>query len=340
MEGEHSSNNRNTTPTTLVQSLTREEREEMGRKKVRSDYFQRQAMLVVPRMELENAKTKGRTPITDMLLRMLLIAQEAAKVGLGWDDEKTNQVVRKRLRQVLDGAPPDESNHPMDSGFIHDLELVVPITAPVHVTMDYFAQLEHVDAKRTLARALEKYFSKLHGTTPLEKKNYTMEGRSENPMDWEMKDIFNEAAKGLKGALKKRLRKSEKLFPDLNCHVGADLYRLCWRKNISQARQFAGMQGKKKGKKSEQSDDDNDDDNDDDDNDDDNNNGGNVWKLEDMEHDEEEDYGVDIGGHDEANGEPIINFLLEAPFNMRDTDVWRLVSVIGIRDPEIVARCV
>ena len=333
VEGEHSSNNRNTTPTTLVQSLTREEREEMGRKKVRSDYFQRQAMLVVPRMELENAKTKGRTPITDMLLRMLLIAQEAAKVGLGWDDEKTNQVVRKRLRQVLDGAPPDESNHPMDSGFIHDLELVVPITAPVHVTMDYFAQLEHVDAKRTLARALEKYFSKLHGTTPLEKKNYTMEGRSENPMDWEMKDIFNEAAKGLKGALKKRLRKSEKLFPDRNCHVGADLYRLCWRKNISQARQFAGMHGKKKGKKSEQSDDDNENDNDNDDD-------GNVWKLEDVKHDEEEDYGVDIGGHDEANGEPIINFLLEAPFNMRETDVWRLVSVIGIRDPEIVARCV
>jgi uncharacterized protein YifN (PemK superfamily) len=115
---------------------------EMNKKelfKLRSDWFEEQVMLVEPQRELENSKSNHQGAVTDMLLRILLISQEAVKAQLGWDDVKINKVARKRLRQILDF----NEDNALSSGIVYDMEQQISIDSPLHVTINYFNKMEY-----------------------------------------------------------------------------------------------------------------------------------------------------------------------------------------------------
>jgi hypothetical protein len=308
-------------PTTAESTDPRQTTPEQTRK-LRSDFFEAQIMKVEPYMlGFENSKTKGKKPITDLLLRILLISHEAVNAELGWDDVKMNKVARRRLRDILDFEQPD----PTIAGFVYDLEQTLPLSAPLHKTVEYFTHLEYDKETDPTKPALEKYFAKIHGVTAAQPKSYAFEYKPDGPKMMEIGDILGTAASGLRSNLKKRIRRHEQKFIKANIHTGDDLYQMCWKKF---RRQEENDQDKDEemgeGKKEE--------------------NTTGEWQLEDIDDDDTKDNTATIlpikdpNEHDEDNGEPIVQHLLEPPFNMHEQDLWRILAVIGIRNPEIVER--
>ena len=295
------------TPATPAPPLTKD------LQKLRSDYFEEQIMLVEPQRELENSKVKHTQVITDMLLRILLISHEAIKAQLGWDDAKMNKVARTRLRQVLDF----KEEHPASNGLVYDLEQNVPITAPLHVTIDYFNKLEYNSETNPVAPKLAAYFAVKYGITEAVPKTYAFDHKPSNPMEMEIKDILTLACDGLRSNLKKRIRAREKKFIGNNVLVGSDLYAMCWikyttpslledTKNTGTAQDTAQHEAKNKPSTVNTT------------------AAPQPYTLHQQ--------------HDENNGRPDITTLTKVPYNMKEQDIWRVLAVIGIRHPDIVDK--
>ena len=297
-----------TTTTTTTPTTTRAPTPKQTNQ-LKSDFFEAQIMLVEPHMlSYENNKSKGKKPMTDLLLRILLICQEANGALLGWDDSKMNKVARKRLRQILDF----EQDKPLEAGIVYDLEQEIPLTAPLHRTITYFTNLEYNLETDPIKPILEKYFNKTYGVHVTQTKSYAFDQKTKDPMLMQIADILGAAASGLRSNLKLRVRKHEQTFLDHNINTGGDLYRMCWKKFPKVIEEIDATKAPEE------------------------------WKLENvdlgLENIMDTKTEIDLNAHDETNGKPITKHLLESPFNMHPQDIWRILALVQIRNPEIVAK--
>ena len=257
------------------------------------DYFDSKIMSLEPQRTLENAKEKMSQPITELIFRAIAIFNAASDAGVsGYSNTKMNNILRVRLREILDFDEED----PSTTGAVCKLDATIPINAPLSDTIEYFNKLEfkqHPDSP--IKSRLRAYFAKTHGIHNDDKKDYsfipvvgimemTIEDIVKRAVDtiYKYQHLDRREKKQLKGRFLDYLRNMQLI----EIMTGNTLKMRC-------TRQLEGISGVAHGSQNE-------------------------------------DGEKDISSEGNTLSKIDISCLMQPPVNMLEEDAWHLLSVIGL----------
>ena len=269
------------------------------------EYFDRQIMCLEPQRDLENAQQKLSQPITELLLRALSIFQAASDAGVsGYDDTKMNRVVRARLRQILDFSEEESSN----SGAVNTLQSLIPESAPLRDTIEYFNKLEYKQGPESPIKfRLRKYFEKKHGIHIPEKKSYAFIPQL-SILEMRIEDIVEISLQKIKH---KKRKKAKQRFQDylsnllkMEVLTGNTLKMRCMRyEDVTAGTIVSNIEE-----------------------------GVALPKTESSEKNCEQDDNVTFPILSEPNYYIDLSWLLQDPVKMQEDDAWLLLSTIGLKN--------